>query len=190
MNAKEFTEQLFQRYGAPKNQFLMVDIENYFSPMDVDFEKLYRCIVETHEYENFPNLAKVKKIYEEVYQFKSSSNGGGGRDAYFEKVKEISRNMSIPEIVEYVRKIRDRDVERTTIRVAFVVFYEALSFHYNRLLEGGRDQSSAVAYCEKVKESLFNGEKVGFGEPVEGMKTMSYQRTGRVMTFAEASRYL
>ena len=189
MNSDEFSQRLYARYGKPKSQYMMQDIERYFESLDVDYEKLYNCIVENHEYESFPNLAKVKKIYEEVYQFKSSSTGGGGRDAYFEKVKEISRGMSIPEIVEYVRKIRDREVERTTIRVAFVVFYEVLSFHYNRLQEAGREQSAAIAYCEKVKESLFNGETVGYGEPAE-KKSMTYQRTGRVMTFAETTRYM
>jgi hypothetical protein len=190
MNAKEFTEQLFQRYGAPKNQFLMVDIENYFSPLDVDFEKLYRCIVETHEYENFPNLAKVKKIYEEVYQFKSSFSGGGrDRDSLFERVKEISRNMGVEEICEFMRKIMDAEVERTAMRTAFVVFYESLYHHYFRLLAEGREKHTAIAYCEKVKESLLRGESVGYGEENE-KKEIVYQRTGRVVTFAEASRYL
>jgi hypothetical protein len=139
MNREEFHNKLIDRYGPPKNKYMTLDIDNWFDRVNFSqYDALYNAVVENNAYESYPNVAKVKSIWDEQ-GFHYSQVSKEDVTSYMDLV-EASKKWSVPEIVKTYkqivkRKFRDGiyhpDVHVPLREREFVCFWEQLNFLYS-----------------------------------------------------------
>jgi hypothetical protein len=187
MNATEFIEKLEDRYGEPKNRAVTADILDYFDRnSNVNFDQLYTVIGQNYEYESFPNLAKIKKLFDDhgVRKEQRFDDLQVKRKQYFEKTTKWSSEQ----IALHCSTLRVESLRRSLnlVETDFLYWWGDLHHHWQRLQDNGKTKFEIQSYCDAVKRSIANGEKFQDEEPD---KNMNFQRVGRIATFAEVSSF-
>jgi hypothetical protein len=139
MNRDEFHIKLVERYGQPKNRYMAEDLNRWFDRVNFSqYDALYNAVVENNAYESYPNVSKVKSIWDEQ-GFHYSQTKNEDVKSYMDLV-ETSKKWSVPEIVKTYkqivkRKFRD-DIYHPDIHIPlrereFICFWEQLNFLYS-----------------------------------------------------------
>jgi hypothetical protein len=156
-----FINRLTERYGTPKNPQFTDDIVAYLEQAKPDLNKLYTIIVDNHEYENFPNRAKIKHFWE------SFGTAAGLSDGTRETLRSIARfhekwgREGSREIVRLYKSILKKDVAaRTFAQREFLSQWELVNYHWDRLTDEGASETARESYCDVIKNAVARGEKL------------------------------
>ena len=157
MTGYDFIDKLTERYGTPKNAQFTADIIGWINQEQPDLDRLYVIVVDNHEYESFPNRAKLRMFWQNFGSGKSSDR----TKEIIESIKRFNERWSLVgarRIYDtYCHILKIPSEGRTSVHREFMNQWEVIYYHWTRLVEEGRPADLIEKYCEKVRESIVNG---------------------------------
>lgn len=160
MSITEFFDRL-ERIYVSKNENYVDDYTEAFRRWGIlksdgtdgdRLKRLFEMIVDNHKHQHnyVPQLAEIKKLWE-----------GTSRTEYHAayNIHDLVRDWPAKRIVGAVNKLKQK-AELKNIEMDFIHEYDVLAYVWSCLMEKGRSEPEAEAYCKKVIESIVKGERI------------------------------
>lgn len=165
-NIDDFLSQLTKRYGSPKNVEVDEDIRRYFSGIKtVDFEKLYCSLVENHDAEYYPNLAKIKKLFDGssagMIHNRKDSEALTMSQQFVDMQSQHPWRIILETHKEIVKKIVSGD-EIRSFEVDFMAKWDTLAYVFGKLKDMKKDDAFIARHCEVVRDKINKGEQINY----------------------------
>lgn len=154
--------ELINRFSTQYKDYSEYDIENLRKWVarenlnDSQLEDLYEYVSAQYEYNTFPKLGKIIKIWQNTADVK--------RDVFKYNGFQIAaidrgRSMSLQDISDHIRDICNMSEPKNT-DVDFIDVWESLSTAWGLLIERGLEPARANAYGKKLHAAICGGSRI------------------------------
>lgn len=178
MTRDDFGLEIMKRF--PKLDPVMLDdVHDWLDDSKIRDSQLpivLKLIKTKNEYSTFPPIAKIARWWSEQSGYAGHMPQGPSARSLDDWGRRSSK-----EIAEHMQLIRaDQDRRRlTNAEIDFLVTWDTVGYFYASLLHMGWEERRVIAYVDKIRNAIINGEKVSY-EAV-GALELAHQteRTGR-----------